>query len=75
MVDAVDLENELQMLQGRLKQTQDKADVWMKDEIKQLVANQSHKHEKILRDMNGKPSVKFSRFEMKKIQVYYNNAT
>ena len=59
MVDAVDLENELQMLQGRLKQTQDKADLWMKDEIKQLVAKQSHKHEKILRDMNGKSVLNF----------------
>lgn len=51
MEGGVDLENELQMLQGRLKQTQDKASFWMKEEINELVDNQSAKHEQVLTEM------------------------
>ncbi|XP_060581102.1 kinetochore protein Spc25-like isoform X2 [Ruditapes philippinarum] len=52
MAGAADLDDELQTLQVRLKQAQDKTDFWMKEEIKQLAANQSIKHEQVLKDLN-----------------------
>lgn len=59
MEGSVNLENELQMLQGRLKQTQDKASFWMKEEINQLVEYQNNKHETVLTEMQGTAEVPF----------------
>lgn len=59
MEGSVNLDNELQMLQGRLKQTQDKASFWMKEEINQLVEYQNNKHETVLTEMQGTAEVPF----------------
>ena len=54
MEQPLNLQNELELFQSRLKQREEKITQWVTDQTKQIVANQTSKHEDFLREGAGK---------------------